>query len=130
MSTTTNTVFSLEADKLRDDARRKRDALRSNYDRVLELDIERTEKRIELLDRQHAAAVKRQREADANRAQRQADERATLERRLMDEYIASSPGTTQAEATAALPDLLHRYRLAERDRMDAALADAKRRYRL
>ncbi len=52
---------------------------------------------------------------------------AALEAELMSAYIASAPGTTAAEAEAALPALLRRHRIAELDRRDAALVEAKRR---
>ena len=63
-------------------------------------------------------------------AQREQDARAELEARLMCEYVDSAPGTTAAEATAALPDLLHRHRLLQLDAQADALALAKRRIRI
>jgi hypothetical protein len=65
-----------------------------------------------------------------NAAQRAAAARADLEAKLMLQYKASVPGTTDAEAKQALPDLLHRHRLTEQERDAEALAVARRRNRL
>ncbi len=126
--TTRETVFSLEAARLRDDIKTKRAELRTNpANRLLELDIEAREARLTQADRQHAdwIGAENQRAADAKK--QDADARAELEARLMADYRKAGPGTTEAEAKAALPDLLHRHRLAEQDRMDAALVEAKQR---
>jgi hypothetical protein len=98
--------------------------------RKAELETERLEQQLvnAQLAAAHRAKIERQREADAT--QREADARAALERRLMAAYRAASPGTTDAEARAALPDLLHRHRLAELDKQDAAIAAVKRSIRL
>jgi hypothetical protein len=129
MTTKDTTVFSLEAARLRDNVRVKRDALRRNYDRIRELEIEAMEQRIEQLDRDHATAMKHQRDREKARTENEQRNRAELEARLMREYRESSPGTTETEAKAALPDLLHRHRLAEQDKLDAARAEARRRLR-
>lgn len=127
--TTRETVFSLEATRLRDDIKAKRAELRTNpANRVLELDIEAREARLTQVDRQHAdwVGAENQRAADAKK--QGADARVELEARLMADYRKAGPGTSLAvEAKAALPDLLHRHRLAEQDRMAAALAEQRRR---
>ena len=121
-------VFSLEATRLRDAIKTMRAELRTNpANRVLELDIEAREARVVQVDRQHAdwVGAENQRAADAKK--QDADARRELEARLMADYRAAGPGVTEAEARAALPDLLHRHRIAELDRRDAALVEAKRR---
>jgi len=126
--TTKESVFSLQAIRLRDDIKAKRAELRTNpTNRLLELDIEDREARLTQVDQQHAdwVGAEKQREADARK--QDADARTALESRLMDEYRQAAPGTTAAEAQAALPDLLHRFRLAEQDRMDAMLVEQRRR---
>ncbi len=126
--TTKESVFSLQSARLRDDIKAKRAELRTNpANRVLELDIEAREARLTQVDRQHAdwVGVENQRAADATK--RDADARAALEAKLVADYRAAGPGITETEARAALPDLLHRHRIAELDRRDAALVEAKRR---
>ncbi len=126
--TVKETVFSLEAARLRDDIKAKRAELRTNpANRTLELDIEAVEARVAQADRQHThwSEVEARREADVKK--QDADARAELEARLITDYRKSAPGTTEQEAKAALPDLLHRHRLAEQDRMDGVLAETKRR---
>ena len=126
--TTKESVFSLQAIRLRDDIKAKRAELRTNpTNRALELDIEDREARLTQVDQQHAdwVGAEKQREADARK--QDADARTALESRLMDEYRQAAPGTTAAEAQVALPDLLHRFRLGEQDRMDAAFAAQRRR---
>lgn len=72
----------------------------------------------------------RDRQIEAASGKREQAERAALEAQLTADYIASAPGTTAADAAAALPDLLHRHRLAQLDRREADLATARRRVRL
>lgn len=126
--TTKETVFSLESARIEARLAEQREQLRRNpADRVLELDIEAGDERVRQLRRDHAVHVRVDQEraqADAARAQAA---RAEQEAELTSAYIASAPGVTAAEAKAALPDLLHRYRLGEQDRLDAALADQRRR---
>jgi hypothetical protein len=62
--------------------------------------------------------------------QRAANSRAELETSLTAAYMASAPGTSEAEAKAALPDLLHRHRLGQQDRDAEALDRARRRNRI
>jgi multidrug resistance efflux pump len=129
MSTTeTETVFSLEADRLETNLRDQRQQLRRTPgDRILELAIADGDERRRQLLRDHAVHVRVEQERAAADAARAQAARTELEQRLMDEYIASAPGTTAAEAQVALPDLLRRHRIAELDRRDAALVEAKRR---
>jgi hypothetical protein len=125
--TTKTTVHSLTANAKRDELKTMRAELAKGYDRILELRIEATEAEIERLERAHKYAVDRQAKQDAEEAARTKRQREELERTLMDDYRKRAPGTTEAEAKAALPDLLHRHRLKEQDRMDAELAEARRR---
>ena len=121
-------VFSLEATRLRDAIKTMRAELRTNpANRVLELGIEDREARLTQVDRQHADWVGAEKQRAADATKRDADARTELEQRLMDEYRQAAPGTTAAEAQAALPDLLHRFRLGEQDRLAAALVEAKKR---
>ena len=114
------TVFEAEADRIETRLAGQREQLRRTPgDRVLELAIAAGVEKVRQLRRDHDVHVGVERAREAARTE--------LEQRLMDEYIAAAPGTTAAEAQVALPDLLHRHRLAERDRMDAALVEAKRR---
>lgn len=125
---TTESVYSLAADRLETNLAEKRRQLRANpADRVLALDIEAGDERVRQLRRDHDVHVRVEQARAADATKRDADARAALEAKLMSAYIASSPGTTEAEAKAALPDLLHRHRLAEQDRMAAALAEQRRR---
>jgi len=125
---TMTTVFQNEADRLETNLAEQRQQLRANpANRVLELAIEAGDERVRQLLRDHDAHVHVERDREAADAARAQDARAELEAKLMSAYIASAPGTTAAEAKAALPDLLHRHRLAEQDRMDAALVEAKKR---
>jgi hypothetical protein len=127
---TKETVFSLEAASLREDLKGKRAELRKNpADRVFELKIEAMEEQVRRLDRNHDARVKRVQQHEADAKQREQAARVELETRLMDDYRKSAPGTTEAEAKAALPDLLHRHRLGEIERHEQHLADARRRIR-
>ncbi len=122
------TVFQLEADRIDETLKGQRQHLRATPgDRVLELQIEAAEARVRILRRDHKDHVTREQEREAAEAQREQDARAELEAKLMASYIAASPGTTAAEATAALPDLCHRHQLAQLDAQADALALAKRR---
>ena len=126
--TTEQSIFSLQADRLRADIKTKRAELRANpTNRVLELAIEDREARLAQVDQQHAdwVGVETQRAADATK--RDADARTELEQRLMADYRATGPAITEAEARAALPDLLHRHRLGEQDRLADAFAAQRRR---
>ena len=126
--TTKESVFSLQAIRLRDDIKAKRAELRTNpTNRLLELGIEDREARLAQVDQQHAdwVGVETQRAADATK--RDADARTELEQRLMADYRATGPAITEAEARAALPDLLHRFRLGEQDRLADAFAAQRRR---
>lgn len=120
------TIHSLTAATRREELAEMKARLRKGHDRVLELDIEKKEQEIARLDRNHKSIVEGKRTRDAEEAARIKREREALERRLMDEYIRSAPGTTEAEARAALPELLHRYRLAGQDREKAQVAEARR----
>ena len=125
---TTETVYSLEADRLETNLRDQRQQLRANpANRILELAIEAGDERRRQLLRDHDVHVRVEREREAADAARAQVARTELEQRLMDEYIAAAPGTTAAEAQVALPDLLRRHRIAELDRRDAALVEAKKR---
>jgi len=122
------TVFEAEADRIETRLAGQREQLRRTPgDRILELAIAAGVEKVRQLRRDHDVHVGVERAREAADAARAQAARAELEARLMDEYIAAAPGTTAAEAQVALPDLLHRHRLAERDRMDAALVEAKRR---
>lgn len=95
------------------------------------------EQRQSLLDQQIRNAelgltrsYERDRDAEAAAAKRRADERAALEASLLANYRAASPGTTEAEARAALPDLLHRHRLAQMTQQDESVALARSRFRI
>ncbi len=125
---TTETVYSLEANRLETNLADQRRQLRANpANRALELDIADGDERVRRLRRDHAAHVRVEQERAADATKRDADARTELEQRLMDEYRQAAPGTTAAEAQVALPDLLRRHRIAELDRRDAALVEAKRR---
>ncbi len=126
--TNQTTVFQLEADRLDETLKEQRQHLRANpSDRVLELQIEAAEERVRILRRDHKDHVTREQQREAAEAQREQDARTELEAKLMSDYRAAAPGTTAAEATAALPELLHRRRLAQLDAQADALALAKRR---
>ena len=129
MSTTeTETVFSLESARIEARLAEQREQLRRTPgDRVLELDIADGDERARRLRRDHDVHVRVERDREAADAARAQAARAALEAELMSAYIASAPGTTAAEAKAALPDLLHRARLSEQDRLDAALVEQRRR---
>jgi vancomycin resistance protein YoaR len=129
MSTTeTETVFSLEANRTEARLAGQREQLRRTPgERVLALDIEAGAERVRQLRRDHAVHVRVEQERAQADRQRDQDARAELEAKLTSAYIASAPGVSAAEAKAALPDLLHRHRLAEQDRMDAMLAEQRRR---
>jgi len=122
------TVFETEADRIEARLADQRQQLRANpANRALELTIEAGAERVRQLRLVHDAHVRVEKQRAADATKRDADARAALEAELMSAYIASAPGTTAAEAEAALPDLLHRHRLAERDRMDAMLVAQRRR---
>ena len=122
------TVFETEADRIETNLRDQRQQLRADpANRILELAIAAGVEKVRQLRRDHDGHARVEQEREAADAARAQAARTELEQRLMDEYIAAAPGTTAAEAQVALPDLLHRHRLAERDRMDAALVEAKRR---
>ena len=122
------TVFQNEADRIEARLADQRQQLRANpANRALELDIEAGNERRRQLLRDHDVHVGVERDREAADAARAQDARAALEAKLMSAYIASAPGTTAAEAKAALPDLLHRARLAEQDRLAVALVEQRRR---
>ncbi len=122
------TVFQNEADRLETNIAEQRRQLRANpADRILELDIEAGVEKVRQLRRDHDSHTRHEQQREADHARRDQDARAELEAKLMSAYIASAPGTTAAEAEAALPALLRRHRIAELDRRDAALVEAKRR---
>lgn len=122
------TVFQLETDRLVETLKEQRQQLRATPgDRVLELKIEAAEERVGMLQREHKQHVARDQERDAAAAWREQDARAELEATLIRDYRAASPGTTDAEATAALPDLMHRHRLSQLDAQAEALALVKQR---
>jgi len=122
------TVFETEADRIEARLTDQRQQLRANpANRVLELAIADGDERVRQLRRDHAVHVRVEQERAADATQRDADARAALEAKLVADYRAAGPGITETEARAALPDLLHRHRIAELDRRDAALVEAKRR---
>ena len=124
----TETVYSLEASRTEARLAGQREQLRANpANRVLELDIEAGDERVRQLRRDHAGHVRVEQARAADATKQGADARAALEARLMADYRKAGPGVTEAEAKAALPDLLHRHRLAEQDRLAAMLADQRRR---
>jgi len=129
MSTTeTETVFSLEANRIEARLADQRQQLRRTPgDRVLELDIAAGDERVRQLRRDHAVHVRVEQERAADATKQGADARAELEARLMADYRAAGPGITETEARAALPDLLHRHLIGEQGRMAAALAEQRRR---
>ncbi len=125
---TTETVYSLEADRLETNLRDQRQQLRANpANRILELAIADGDERRRQLLRDHDAHVRVERDREAASAARAQAAREALEAKLTSAYIASAPGVSAADAQAALPDLLHRHRLAEQDRLDAALVEQRRR---
>jgi len=125
---TTETVFSLEATRIEARLAGQREQLRRTPgDRVLELDIEASDERVRQLRRDHDVHVRVEQARAADATKQGADARAALEAKLVADYRKAGPGTTEAEAKAALPDLLHRHRLAEQDRLGAALAEQRRR---
>ena len=125
---TMTTVFQNEADRLETNLAEKRRQLRANpADRALELAIEDGDERRRQLLRDHDVHVGVERDREAADAARAQAARTELEQRLMAEYRQAAPGTTAAEAQVALPDLLHRHRLGEQDRLADALIEAKQR---
>jgi hypothetical protein len=126
--TTEETVYSLEADRIEARLRDQREQLRRTPgDRILELTIEADVEKVRQLRRDHDAHVGAEQQREAADAARAQAARTKLEQRLMDEYRQAAPGTTAAEAQVALPDLLHRHRLGEQDRLADALIEAKQR---
>jgi len=125
---TKETIFSLEADRIEARLAGERQQLRADpANRILELAIADGDERVRQLLRDHDAHVRVERDREAADAARAQAARTELEQRLMADYRASAPGTTETEARAALPDILHRHRLGEQARLDAALVEAKRR---
>lgn len=124
-----NENFSqLQAANMTTELNAKRAELRKHPDdRVLELDIEALEQRRDVTQREGDYRAKLVADRKAATAQREQDARAELEAKLKQTYMQASPGTTEAEATAALPDLLHRHRLAQIDAQADALAQARSR---
>ena len=129
MSTTeTETVFSLEANRTEARLAGQREQLRRTPgDRVLELDIADGDERARRLRRDHDVHVRVEREREAADAARAQAARAALEAELVADYRAAGPGVTEAEARAALPDLLHRHLIGEQDRLADAFAAQRRR---
>jgi len=122
------TVFEAEADRIETRLAGQREQLRRTPgDRVLELAIAAGVEKVRQLRRDHDVHVGVERAREAADAARAQAARTELEQRLMDEYIAAAPGTTAAEAQVALPDLLHRCRLGEQDRLADAFAAQRRR---
>jgi len=122
------TVFQNEADRLEARLRDQREQLRRTPgDRILELDIEAGAERVRQLRLVHDAHVRVENQRAAAATKRDADARTELEQRLMADYRATGPAITEAEARAALPDLLHRHRLGEQDRLADAFAAQRRR---
>lgn len=91
----------------------QRDELLANQTRNAELE----------LTRRYELARDREQQATA----REREERAALEAQLKADYMAAAPGTSEADAERALPDLLHRHRLARIDEHEAAFQTARRR---
>jgi hypothetical protein len=128
---TEKSFLHLQAERLTEQLVAKRAELRTNpADRVLALEIEDLERRRDATQAtaDHHAKLAADRDAEAKRREQEA--RSALEQALMDDYRKASPGTTQEEARAALPDLLHRHRLAQLDAEAAAVAAVKRQFRL
>ena len=126
--TTEETTFSLEANRIEARLAGQREQLRRTPgDRVLELAIADGDERVRRLRRDHAAHARVEQERAQADRQRDQDAREALEAKLTSAYIASAPGVSAAEAQAALPDLLHRFRLGEQDRLAAAFAEQRRR---
>jgi hypothetical protein len=122
------TVFQNEADRIEARLAGQREQLRRTPgDRILELDIADGDERVRQLRRDHDVHARHEQQREADHARREQEAREQLEARLMSAYIAAGPGVTEAEAKAALPGLLHRHRLGEQDRMDAALTAQRRR---
>ncbi len=122
------TVFETEADRIEARLADQRQQLRANpANRALELDIEAGDERVRQLRRDHAVHVRVENQRAADATKRDAEARAALEAKLVADYRAAGPGITETEARAALPDLLHRHRIAELDRRDAALVEARQR---
>ncbi len=48
----------------------------------------------------------------------------------MDTYMQASPGTTDAEAKAALPELMHQHRMRQMGKQEELVAAALTRYRI
>ncbi len=125
---TMTTVFQNEADRLETNIAEQRRQLRANpADRILELDIEAGVEKVRQLRRDHDSHTRHEQQREADHARREQEAREQLEAKLVADYRAAGPGITETEARAALPDLLHRHRIAELDRRDAALVEAKRR---
>ena len=98
--------------------------------RIAELERDRLERRLADARQtdERIAALEAERAAEQEaRAQRVRDE---LDQRLMAEYRVAVPGTTEAEAKQALPELRHRHRLAEIERREQEIADLVAKYAL
>ncbi len=122
------TVFQLEADRIDETLKEQRQHLRANPgDRALELQIEAAEERVGMLRRDHKQHVTREQQREAAAVAREQDARTELEAKLKQTYMQASPGTTEAEATDALSDLLHRHRLSQLDAQADALAQVRQR---
>lgn len=131
MTTNATSVFSLEADRYREELRDKRARLRRNPgDRLLELDIESQEERVRILDRDHAAIVKRDQDraaAEKARLLAQADEREeALRLRFEQRFPGGSDQDYQALRPALLAELSNESAAVERD----AMAESRRRVRI
>ncbi len=122
------TVFEAEADRIETRLAGQREQLRRTPgDRVLELAIAAGVEKVRQLRRDHDSHTRHEQQREADHARREQEAREQLEAKLVADYRAAGPGITETEARAALPDLLHRHRIAELDRRDAALVEAKRR---
>jgi len=105
------------------DARARQDAEPNNF--THQHPVERAEQRLLAAKAQRDFSLKIDAEHEAAREQRERRAREELEHQLIKEYMAAAPGTTEADAKAALPQLLHRHRLDEMGRVDREVAKAR-----
>ena len=95
------------------------------------VDLEQLLERAEENETIRVAAKQERRAAeDARPRERTAEAAQELARQLMDTYMQASPGTTDAEAKAALPELLHKHRMRQIGKQEELVAEALSRYRI
>ncbi len=106
----------------------------SHDEHIAQLNIGNLEATLERAEENETirVAAKQERRAaeDAKTRERTAEAAQELERKLMDTYMQASPGTTDAEAKAALPELMHQHRMRQIGKQDELVAANARRYQI